>query len=224
MAVSEQDWLTKPRKVSILVDNDSWILPYASDLVDKINHNGDNAVLCRRHEQIEKGMVAFFLGCIHVTPKLILENNLFNLVVHESDLPEGKGFAPLTWQILEGKKTIPVCLIEAIDKVDSGPIYLRKELNFYGNELNDEIRHGQGLITLQLCLEFLEQENVPVAKPQTGKESFYTRRTPLHSELDVHKSIIEQFDLLRVVDNDRYPAFFEINGHTYILKIEKNEA
>jgi len=27
---------------------------------------------------------------------------------------------------------------------------------------------------------------------------------------------------LRIVNNDEYPAFFEINGHKYLLKIEKD--
>ena len=35
---------------------------------------------------------------------------------------------------------------------------------------------------------------------------------------------MEQFNLFRVVDNDRYPAFFELNGSKYYLmiKAEKN--
>ena len=39
------------------------------------------------------------------------------------------------------------------------------------------------------------------------------------------KSIDEQFNLLRVCDNERYPAFFYKDGVKYILKInkEKNE-
>jgi len=45
-----------------------------------------------------------------------------NLVVHESDLPRGKGFAPVKWQILDGKKEIPVCLLETTEQVDSGDI------------------------------------------------------------------------------------------------------
>jgi methionyl-tRNA formyltransferase len=38
--------------------------------------------------------------------------------------------------------------------------------------------------------------------------------------LDPQKSLAEQFNILRVVDNDRYPAFFEWNGRRYNLKIE----
>lgn len=41
-----------------------------------------------------------------------------------------------------------------------------------------------------------------------GEESFYSRRMLKDSELDVNKSIREQFNLLRVADNNKYSAFF----------------
>jgi methionyl-tRNA formyltransferase len=37
----------------------------------------------------------------------------------------------------------------------------------------------------------------------------------------VQKTIAEQFDLLRVVDNLRYPAFFDHRGKRYRLTIKK---
>ena len=52
-----------------------------------------------------------------------------------------------------------------------------------------------------------------------GKGSFYRKRTPEDSELDIDKTIREQFNLLRAVDNNRYPAFFKLNGQKYTLKI-----
>ena len=39
--------------------------------------------------------------------------------------------------------------------------------------------------------------------------------------LDPNKTIVEQFNLLRIVDNDRYPAYFNWLGQDYIMKIEK---
>ena len=35
------------------------------------------------------------------------------------------------------------------------------------------------------------------------------------------KSIVEQFDLLRVVDKKRYPCFIEHRGHRYKINMEK---
>ena len=39
-------------------------------------------------------------------PKGLLNRNRYNFVVHESDLPKGRGFAPVSWTILEDGKEI----------------------------------------------------------------------------------------------------------------------
>jgi len=52
-------------------------------------------------------------------------------------------------------------------------------------------------------------------------ESFYLRRRPEDSRLDPDKTIREQFNLLRVVDNEKYPAFFDLHGQRFLLKVEK---
>ena len=73
-----------------------------------------------------------------------------------------------------------------------------------------------------MCFEFLNgYEKFKTPKPQKGKESFYPKRTAKDSRLDIDKTIKEQFNLLRIADNEEYPAFFEIDNHRYILKIEK---
>ena len=45
------------------------------------------------------------------------------------------------------------------------------------------------------------------------------RVTSEGSELDINKSIKSQFNMLRVVDNERYPAFFSHKKKKYIIKI-----
>jgi methionyl-tRNA formyltransferase len=59
---------------------------------------------------------------------------------------------------------------------------------------------------------------------QHGEVSYYKRRSKSSSELNPNLSIKDQFNLLRVVDNERYPAFFFLNGQKYIIKIFKDDA
>ena len=54
---------------------------------------------------------------------------------------------------------------------------------------------------------------------QVGEESVYRKRSQNDSELDPSRSISEQFNLLRVVDNETYPAFFRIGNRSYELRI-----
>jgi methionyl-tRNA formyltransferase len=210
--------------VSIVVDNESWILPFAQDLVNQAVAGGHQAKLIRAHKDVLSGDVAFYLGCTQITPPDIIARNTRNLVVHESDLPKGRGFAPMTWQILEGVSEIPVCLIEAEEEADAGAIVYRDVIILEGHELNKEWRHLQGKKTIELCLRFLNDNFRPQGEPQKGVPTVYKRRQPEDSALDPEKTIAEQFELLRVVDNERYPAYFEYRGQRYKLTVEKDNA
>jgi methionyl-tRNA formyltransferase len=115
-----------------------------------------------------------------------------------------------------------VTLFEAVDWVDSGDIYLQEWLEFEGHELIDELRQAQAAATLRLCREFVNRypEVLQSAKPQVGQESFYPRRRPKDSQLDGDQPLAEQFNLLRVVDNEKYPAFFNHKNKIYTIYIK----
>ena len=72
-------------------------------------------------------------------------------------------------------------------------------------------------------VKFYKKNNkVPKSKLQIGKSTFYKKRNPQNSEVKIKKSIFAQFNLLRIVDNKNYPAFFKIYGKKYILRISKS--
>lgn len=210
--------------ITIVTDNpDSWFVPYGKELCEKLLARGHRAIFCHQLDDVTVGDICFLLSCERITPRAILERNKHNIVIHSSALPKGKGMSPLTWQILEGKNDIPTTLLEAGEKVDSGDIYLQKTLHFEGHELSDEMKEAQGRMVIELALDFVEDYPRLKGEPQEGSESFYRRRKPEDSELDVDKSLAVQFNLLRVADNERYPAFFRHKGHIYILKIYKTD-
>ncbi len=209
--------------ISLLVDNPkSWIMPYAQQLVTDLKPEHD-IYLFSEAAEIKTGDCAFFLGCEKLVKEDILKRNKHNLVIHESALPAGKGWSPLTWQILAGQNEIPITLFEAETTVDSGPIYFQEKINFAGHELIDELREQQGAKTISLIKKFIAAYPTLTGRAQTGPESFYPRRRPQDSELDINKTIAEQFNFLRVVDNERYPAFFNYRGQKYLLKIFKDD-
>lgn len=208
-------------RIAILTSGSSWFLPYAKSMQKILIEQSYTVDLLKSHDDIVGGYdVLFILSYFRIIPKYFLVKNSYNLVVHESNLPEGKGWAPLFWQILEGKNNIPVVLFEALSEVDSGDIYCRGSIQLNGDELHDEIRQLQADETIRLCLEFMKNNKIE-GKNQSGVESFYAKRTPEDSKLDIDKTIREQFQLLRIVNNCDYPAFFEINGVRYKISIEK---
>jgi len=213
----------EPRKIAVVVDNESWILPWAEDLVERACKQGDNAYLVRKYDDIKSGWSAFYLSCVNITPPNILLLNERNLVVHASDLPKGRGFSPLTWSILDDENDIPVCLFEAKIELDSGPIIYRDYLAFEGHELINEMRLELGKKTVELCLRFIQEQTAPAGTPQTGEPTSLLPRRPKDSEIDPSKTIQSQFNQFRVADNESYPTFFTHSGHRYRLLIEKDD-
>jgi methionyl-tRNA formyltransferase len=206
-------------KVAIITSLNQWFVPYAKELSNQIK----NSRVLFDHTKIKDGFDVLFILSYHkVIPKNFLKKNRHNIVVHASDLPKGKGWSPMFWQILEGKNSIVFTMFEADTSIDSGGVYMKRTLQLDGFELNKELRKKQADFIVQMCFEFLNgYEKFKTPKPQKGKESFYPKRTAKDSRLDIDKTIKEQFNLLRIVDNEEYPAFFEIDNHHYILKIEK---
>ena len=218
------DWWQKPRAVSVCVDTPGWFDPFAAELVQRASEAGDDAVFVRRAEDVKSGGVAFYLSCTKLTASEILARNPHNVIVHASALPEGRGFSPVVWQILESRSRIPVTMILADEEADSGAILMEDEISLEGHELNDEIRGILGRKILDMCLAYLAAPSPPTGKPQSGEPTWYRKRRSDDSRLDPELSLAEQFDLLRVVDNDKYPAFFDYRGYRYILRIERDQA
>ncbi len=205
--------------ISILTDKTSWMNKYNVFLKNALEALGHNVLCVSKPEELPEGDIAFFLSCFNIVTKEFLAKNKHNIVVHESDLPKGKGWSPMTWQILEGKNDIPITLFEASEKCDAGDIYFKDSIKLKGDELIEEWQALLGYKTIELCLKFVNSYENFEPVPQIGEESFYLRRTPKDSELDINKTIKEQFNLLRVVDNERYPAYFVYRNKKYILRI-----
>ena len=174
-------------------------------------------------ESLKSGDILFLVSCSQFID--VDERNKYTatLVLHASDLPTGRGMSPYIWSVLNGENQITVSLLEASEPVDSGDIWLKTKFCLEGHELLPEINAKLFDAELLLMSQAVEKfENItPI--PQTGEPGTYMKkRSPADSRLDPEKTIVEQFDLLRVVDSQRYPAFFDYRGKRYVLRIEKD--
>ncbi|MDT9547530.1 MAG: formyltransferase family protein [Chlorobium phaeovibrioides] len=212
-----------PFSIAILSDKNAWMNPWLNGLFAILADAGHRVSWVNAPAEVPEGDLCFILNCSKLVKPDVLSRNTHNLVIHASDLPKGKGWSPWTWLIVEGSNEIPLTLFEAEASVDSGVIYLQKWVQFKGDELIDEIRKTLAEEMVKMCRQFVKDypDIIQQGRVQVGPESYYPRRCPADSALDPDKSISQQFNLLRVVDNDRYPAFFEHNGCRYVLKIEK---
>lgn len=213
-------------KILLLTSKGSWFFPFACAFQKQLAATGCyQAVDLFSHHKKVSGCydVVFLLSYFNIVDSAFLGRHRFNLVVHASPLPKGRGMAPFFWQILERKKRIPFLLFEATSELDKGDIYIKDEVSLRGDELHNELRQIQIDKMIELSVRFLRE--YPKLKPvrQRGKPTYYPKRTPADSRLDINKTIKEQFNLLRIVDNENYPAFFEYQGKRYYLKISKDD-
>jgi len=189
------------------------------ELIETKGHNVD---LVNDKSLLTGGDVLFLVSCTQIIPNE--DRRKFNhvLVLHASDLPKGRGWSPHIWAILNGEKKIVVTLLEAVDQVDSGKVWLKASFELEGHELAEEINTALFKVELELMTTAIVKATDIHPIDQTGPVGpYWPKRTPENSRIDPDKTIAEQFDLMRVADNQRYPCFFEYMGKRYILKLEK---
>lgn len=196
------------------------VMPWLSSLVTRKCKDHEIAIK-KLSSELKGGDILFLVSCHEVIKRDLRDKFLKTLVIHASDLPSGRGWSPHTWQILEGKSTIAISLLNAEDTVDTGDIWKKVFVTFEGHELFDEI--NRVIFNAEIDLMDWAIENCMTAQPfpQSGDASYYRKRTPTDSRLDPKLSIESQFDIMRVADPERYPAFFELRNHKYKIVLEK---
>lgn len=178
--------------------------------------------LIRRKKDLPGGDVLFLISCSEIVEEKERFKYKKSLVIHASNLPKGRGWSPHIWEIINGADFVTLSLLEAEDKVDSGKIWKKKKVFIPKDFLWDEINSSIFEAEIELMDYAIDNFNIvePVCQDDETA-TYYERRKPEDSQLDIQKSISEQFDKIRVCDPNRFPAFFEINGFKYSIKLEK---
>ena len=213
----------KKLSLAICSDKNSWVNSGIPELFLTWLGLGYACQWVHDAETLKGGDLCFYLSYGKIVTKQTLAKYQNNLVVHASDLPKGKGWSPTSWMILAGKEKIPVTLLEADEQVDSGDIYDQVWIDLDESDLVEDWRRRLLVATKGLVTDFVRRYPTQPAKSrkQVGEASFYTRRKARDSQLDPNQTIAEQFNLLRIVDNVHYPAFFELYGEEFVLEIKK---
>jgi methionyl-tRNA formyltransferase len=210
-------------RVTLLCSNTNHaVMPYLRQWAESRITRDEVTILSQKSELIG-GDILFLVSCSEIISESDRDKFRAALVLHASDLPKGRGWSPHIWEICGGATSITLSLLEAEDKVDSGRIWAKQVIEIPLHFLSDEINSALFRAELDLMDLAVEKMNTiePMAQSQDVEPSYYERRTPEHSRLDPQKSIAEQFNLMRVSDPDRYPAFFEMHGKLYKVRLEK---
>jgi methionyl-tRNA formyltransferase len=213
-------------KVSIIVSNiEHPVYPIMKEWVDNYSHI-DAEIVNSTKELRDSGEFLFLVSCTDIINQDIRSRFSHCLVLHASDLPKGRGWSPHVWEIVNGNNMLTLSLLEAEDKVDSGLIWLKTDVNLDGSELFAEINKKLFTAEVELIQRAVNEHETIIPYEQDSDISpyYFPKRVPEDSRINLNDSILDQFNLLRVCDSERFPAFFELNGQRYAIKLEKVES
>lgn len=210
-------------KITILCsDTDHPVNAYLEEWIEQ-KRKDHTIELVRKCNELTGGDILFLVSCSEIVKAE--HRSLFSntLVLHASDLPRGRGWSPHIWEIVQGAEHITLSLLEAEDKVDSGRIWLKRSIPVEKTSLWYEVNESLFQAEIELMDEAVENFHriEPYRQSEEIAPTYYERRTRVDSEIDPYRSIADQFDLMRICDPVRYPAWFEYLGQKYKIVLEK---
>lgn len=141
------------------------------------------------------------------------------VVFHMTDLPYGRGGSPLQNLIVRGHKETKISAIQVTEKLDGGPVYLKRPLSLAGSAQEIFVR----------CADIIFQEMIPVLlaekivpKPQEGEPVIFKRRKPEDGEITSDMELDRIYDYIRMLDAEGYPRAYITFGD-YRLEFAKAE-
>lgn len=120
---------------------------------------------------------------------------------HMTDLPFGRGGSPLQNLIMLGLNKTKLSAFKMNDKMDAGPIYIKKNLSLKGRAQNIYVRVGK--MSKDIILWIINEEPKPIN--QLGKPLVFKRRKKEQSIVTKQSTLIELYDFIRMLDAETYP-------------------
>ena len=128
---------------------------------------------------------------------------------HMTDLPYGRGGSPLQNLLIRGATSTQVSAIKMTQELDSGPIYLKRELKLSGTALAIYLRAGQ--LSLIMAKDIVSCDLKP--SPQEGKIVEFKRLSHADNLIEQSKSGLEYFaNMVRMLDAPTYPNAYILFG------------
>ena len=152
----------------------------------------------------------FFMHWSWLIPEDIYSN--FNCIVfHMTNLPFGRGGSPLQNLIIRGYSETKISAIRVDAGIDTGDIYIKKDLSLKGTAAEIFVRAGE--VMMRMIEEIIKNDPTPVK--QHGEPTYFKRRKPEQSLISGDIDSIEcLYDFIRMLDAKNYPKAF-IENETF---------
>lgn len=180
-------------------------------------------VMSDNHQAINKTID--FVLCIRY-PRLIpkeyidsVQNGIY--VFHSSDLPKGKGWAPVYHSIVNSKeKKHVLTTLKINEKIDAGEIIAKTYFKKRNGENADSLMEVDNIMTMKTIQQIIGDLLFfsLKGKKQIGKGSYYKRRFPQDSEVQ-SEDTLQKIHYHCLAVGGSHPAFYYFQGKKYIIHI-----
>jgi len=134
---------------------------------------------------------------------------------HSTPLPYGRGGSPIQNMIARGFKKTKICAIKITEKIDEGPIFIKRNMSLNGS--GEQIMLRMNNIILKMIKFYVKKP--PKEKKQTGMATYFKRRNHKQSKISFGKRVDQIYDHIRMLDIQGYPrTFIEKEKYKIIFK------
>ena len=119
---------------------------------------------------------------------VILRDNVLNAApcinIHPSSLPKYRGPSPIRTALLNGDKTMDVCIMNMVAEMDAGDVLMRKSIEIDDNDTNETLEKKVSAIAIEMLNEYLRNPQSYIAQPQIGTPTFTHKFTGVDEIID----------------------------------------
>ncbi len=182
----------------------------------------DNENLIENHKEITcEDDIIFCLSYPLIIPeKYLLKPRVGVFVNHSSDLPKGRGWAPLQWSVLKKLDKVTITLFKASKDMDMGDWCFKEHYPIENYDTIYDLYNKDRALTRKMLKNLVSayKSGNLIFHKQKGSPEYWPKRTPGDSLLDPSLSLIELWDSIRICDNNDYPAFFLSENSKIIVR------
>ena len=208
--------------LQILTSKSSWLFNNKKKFLSRLKNVKKIKFINKSQDISSKANIILVLSYYKIIPSKFLNKNKHIYVIHDSDLPRGRGMSPLFNQILKGKKNITSTIFKCEENLDNGKIVFKQKFFYQDTLVYDEIKKKQMINNVVIIKKLLNLflKNKIKLKSQKGKATYFKKISKIKNNIDKSKSLISQFDKIRTRDDKFFRAFFVHKKRKYFIKIE----
>lgn len=188
------------------------------DLIEELLPEAKTTVCEILPERLDEYSLVILWSYRKLIPEVVGHNNV--IVFHSSDLPEGKGWAPVYHALSQGKAVFTISGIRPAADADTGDIVAQARFTIRPEFTAVHLRKWDRRISIMMAARILERYPVGglVGRRQTGEGSKYPRRKPEQNQVDLSRPLGDLVNHLRACEA-AHPAFFLFQGVRYDISI-----